>query len=331
MTLVDFWAAALALSLALYVLLDGFDLGVGILFPFAHGEATRQHMLRAISPVWDGNETWLVIAGTTLFGAFPLVYSVLLSAFYLPLFAMLGGLILRGVAFEFRYKTMRLRWLWDAGFVGGSYVASFVQGATVGALVQGLAIEHGRYVGGPFPWLSPFALLCGAGLCLGYALIGACWLMMKTTGPIQDFGYRAIPRLLCSLLVFLAAAFVYALSIDLPVMQRWSERPLLVALPVTGTLAVAVMIHAIRVRHDRLPFWMAGLLFLSAFATLAGSFVPYMVPFSITIEAAAAPESSLRFLFWGAGLFVFPVTIIYTAAVYYIFRGKVIEEEGESY
>ncbi|MFB0488688.1 cytochrome d ubiquinol oxidase subunit II [Methylobacterium sp. OAE515] len=326
--MVEFWAAALALSLLLYVLLDGFDLGVGMLFPFGPDERARRHMLTAISPVWDGNETWLVLAAATLFGAFPLVYSTLLSAFYLPVMVMLAGLILRGVAFEFRYKTVRLRWMWDVGFVVGSYTATLVQGATVGALVQGLAIENGRYVGGPFAWLSPFALLCGAGLCLGYALIGSCWLAGKTEGELQDFAFRAAPRLLVALLVFLLAAFAYAAFLDLRVMNRWVERPILIIFPLIGLAAVAGLVQAIRARDERRPFLMGALIFAAAFCTLAASFLPYMVPFSITIDEAASPESSLLFLFWGAGLFVFPITLAYTAAVYFIFRGKVRDQGG---
>jgi cytochrome d ubiquinol oxidase subunit II len=326
MTLVDLWAGALALALLLYVLLDGFDLGVGILFPFAPGERARRHMLGAISPVWDGNETWLVVAGATLFGAFPLVYATLLSALYLPVIVLLAGLILRGVAFEFRYKTVQFRWLWDGGFVVGSYAATLVQGAAVGALVQGLAVENGRYVGGAFAWLSPFALLCGAGLCIGYALIGACWLIGKTDNDARAFGYGVLPGLLGALLIFLLAAFVYAAAIDLPLLGRWIERPYLLVFPLLGIVAVGGLILGLRTRNDRLPFPMAALIFLAAYGTLAASFLPYMVPFSITIDEAAAPESSLRFLFWGAGLFVFPLTLAYTAAVYFIFRGKVVGE-----
>ena len=325
MTLVDLWACALSLSLLLYVLLDGFDLGVGLLFAFAPSEASRRRMLGAISPVWDGNETWLVVAGATLFGAFPLVYATLLSALYLPVIAMLAGLILRGVAFEFRYKTVRFRWIWDTGFVLGSFVATLVQGAAVGALVQGLAIEHGRYVGGPFAWLSLFAILCGIGLCLGYALVGACWLLGKTEGEVRDFGYRMAPRLLVALGIFLVIAFVHAWAIDLPVMHRWVDRPWLAVLPLIGALGAGGLFYGIWTRSDRMPFLMAALIFLTAFATLAASFLPYMVPFSITIDEAAAPASSLRFLFWGAGLVVFPVTLTYTAVVYFIFRGKVSE------
>ena len=188
-----FWVAILAVSILLYVLLDGFDLGVGILFGPARDEARRHAMLSAVAPVWDGNETWLVVAGVILWGAFPVVYATLFSAFYLPLLLMLAGLILRGVAFEYRYKTERMRSIWDAGFAGGSLVAAFMQGMTVGALVEGLPIADGHYVGGEFGWFSPFAVLCGIGLCLGYALLGACWLVRKCEGDVREEAYRLIP------------------------------------------------------------------------------------------------------------------------------------------
>src|SRR6202171_1243612 len=171
-----FWVSLLATTILLYVLLDGVDLGVGLLFGLASGEARRGAMLSAVAPVWDGNETWLVVLAVILWGAFPLVYATLLPAFYLPLIVMLLGLILRGVAFEFRYKTQRLRWIWDLSFAGGSLIATFIQGMTVGALVEGLEVANGQYSGGDFGWLTPFAVLCGIGLCLGYALLGACWL-----------------------------------------------------------------------------------------------------------------------------------------------------------
>ncbi|WP_426419721.1 cytochrome d ubiquinol oxidase subunit II [Bradyrhizobium genosp. A] len=320
--MVEFWAGALSISILLYVLLDGFDLGIGLLFPFAAGESGRRQMLAAISPVWDGNETWLVIAGAILFGAFPIVYATLLSAFYLPLFLMLGGLILRGVAFEFRYKTVRFRWVWDAGFVVGSYLATFVQGTTVGALVRGLPIVNGVYVGGSFGWASPFAFLCGLGLCVGYALIGACWIVAKCAGDVRMFAQRSLPSLMVALVSFLIAAFVYALVIELPVLHRWIERPVLLAFPVIGAAAFGMLAVALRRGHDGLPFICGATIFAAAFATLAVSFLPYIVPFSITIREAAAPDASLRFLFWGAGLFVLPITLIYTGVVYFLFRGK---------
>ena len=321
--LVEFWAAALALSLLLYVVLDGFDLGVGMLFAFAPNELARRHMMQSISPVWDGNETWLVLAAAVLFGAFPLVYSVLLSAFYLPLIVMLLALILRGVAFEFRYKSLGLRRLWDVGFSGGSFVAAFMQGATVGALVQELPMDGVHYAGGPFGWFSPFAMLCGVGLCLGYALLGAGWLTYKTETDTRDLAYRFMPWLLGSVLLFLVAAAAYAVGVQLRVLHRWVERPAMLVLPLAGLLACAGLVTAIRRRVDWLPLLMTALIFTAAFATLAASFLPYMVPFSITMEQGASPQSSLSFMFWGAGIVVLPITLIYTLVVYWVFKGKV--------
>jgi len=320
---VMFWVAILAVSILLYVLLDGFDLGIGILFGAAGDETKRHAMLSAVSPIWDGNETWLVVAGVILWGAFPIVYATLFSAFYLPLLLMLAGLILRGVAFEYRYKTERMRWIWDAGFAGGSLVAAFMQGLTVGALVEGLPIANGEYSGGEFGWFSPFAVLCGIGLCLGYALLGSCWLVQKCEGDVREAAYRLIPYLAVGLLAFLVVVFVYALAKDLRVMHRWLERPYLFIFPVIGVIAALVAAESVRHRRDGVPFYMVGLIFTVAFGTLAISFWPYMIPFSITIEQAAAPHSSLAFMFWGEGIFVFPLMLLYTVISYGVFRGKV--------
>jgi cytochrome bd ubiquinol oxidase subunit II len=286
-------------------------------------EARRHSMIGAIAPVWDGNETWLVVTGVVLWGAFPIVYSTLLSAFYLPLLLMLAGLILRGVAFEFRHKAERMRWVWDTSFAGGSLVATLVQGMTVGALVEGLPIVNGRYVGGDFGWLSPFAMLCGVGLCVGYALLGACWLVRKCDGTAREAAYRQIPFLSVGLLAFLIVVFVYALAEDLPVMTRWIERPYLIIFPVIGAVAAITLARSVRRRQDKLPFYLVAIIFASAFGTLAISFWPYMIPFSITVEEAASPHSSLAFMFWGAGLFVFPLMLLYTAISFGVFRGKV--------
>jgi cytochrome d ubiquinol oxidase subunit II len=321
--MISFWTFALGLSILLYVTLDGFDLGVGMLFPFAPNETARRHMLAAISPVWDGNETWLVIAASILFGIFPLVYATLLSALYLPLIVMLAALIFRGLAFEFRYKSHGFRRFWDFGFTGGSFVAGFIQGTAVGALVEGLAIQDGRYVGGPFGWVSPFALLCGLGLCLGYCLLGAGWLTYRTAEDIQSFAFRLLPKLMVAVLVFLAAIFVLALALDLRVMHRWLEQPKLALFPVVGVVASCIFFVAIRKHYPLVPFLCGLAMFAAAFGTLAVSFYPYMVPFSITIQEAVAPHQSLAFLFWGAGVFVLPITLVYTLVVYFIFKGKV--------
>ena len=318
-----FWVAVLAVSILLYVLLDGFDLGVGILFGLTRSEERRHAMLSAVAPIWDGNETWLIVAAVVLWGAFPVVYATLFSAFYLPLLLMLAGLILRGVAFEYRYKTERMRWIWDAGFVGGSLVATFIQGMTVGALVEELPISNGQYVGGEFGWFSPFAVLCGIGLCLGYALLGACWLVRKCEGDVREEAYRLIPYLSIALLAFLVVVFAYALAEKLQVTQRWLERPYLFVFPAIGVIAALLAAESVRSRRDEVPFYMVALIFVAAFGTLAISFWPYMIPFSITIEEAAAPHSSLAFMFWGAGIIVFPLMLLYTVISYSVFRGTV--------
>src|SRR5467141_3802690 len=318
-----FWVTILAVSTLLYVLLDGFDLGIGILFGLTRDETRRRAMMSAVAPIWYGNETWLVVAGVVLWGAFPVVYATLFSAFYLPLLVMLTGLILRGVAFEYRNKTERLRWIWDAGFAGGSLVAAFTQGLMVGALVEGLPIANGHYTGGDFGWFSPFAVLCGVGLCLGYSLLGACWLVKKCEAEIRDAAYRLIPGLAVGLLIFLVVVFVYALAENLQVMHRWLERPYLFIFPAIGIIAALVAASSVRRRRDGLPFYMVALIFVAAFGTLAISFWPYMIPFSITIAEGAAPHSSLAFMFWGEGLFVFPLMLIYTVVSYRVFKGKV--------
>jgi cytochrome bd ubiquinol oxidase subunit II len=321
--MVWYWVFVLALSVLLYVLLDGFDLGIGILFGLTRDEAKRRAMMATVTPVWDGNETWLVVAGVVLWGAFPVVYATLFSAFYLALLLMLAGLILRGVAFEFRYKAERMRPVWDLGFAGGSLVAAFIQGMMVGALVEGLLIANGQYVGGEFGWLSAFSLMCGVGLCLGYALLGACWLVRKGEGELRESAYRLIPYLSIGLFIFLIVVFGYALAENLRVISRWLERPYLFVFPAIGAVAAIVLALSVRRRRHEPPFYMVSLIFAAAFGTLAISFWPYMIPFSITIEDAAAPHSSLAFMFWGAGLFVFPLMLIYTVISYSVFRGKV--------
>jgi cytochrome d ubiquinol oxidase subunit II len=325
--MIYFWVALLAVATLLYVLLDGFDLGVGILFAFA-SEPNRRKMLSAISPVWDGNETWLVVTGTVLFGAFPPAYAALLSAFYLPLVLMLCALILRGVAFEFREKSVGFRWLWDLGFAGGSLLATMVQGMTVGALVKGLPMVDGHYVGGTFGWFSAFAALCGLGLVLGYCLLGASWLVRKCDGAIREYAYRLLPILTVAVFVFLAIAFVAALAMHLSLMSRWLERPYLLIFPLIGAISAVGLVKGVRQQNDLAPFRFSALIFVTAFGTLACSFWPFMIPFALTVQQAAAPPASLTFMFWGAGLFVMPLTLIYTAAVYRLFRGKVVDERS---
>ena len=280
-------------------------------------------MLGAVAPIWDGNETWLVVTAVILWGAFPVAYATLFSAFYLPLIVMLAALILRGVAFEYRHRAKRSRWVWDWSFAGGSLVAAFMQGLTVGALVRGLPVVDGHYAGGALGWLTPFSLLCGVGLCLGYSLLGAAWLIQKCEGEIREIAYRQIAWLALGVLAFLVTVFAYALVDHLQIMDRWLERPYLFIFPVIGALAAGVLGASIRQHWDGLPFTMVVLIFLAAFGTLLISFWPFMIPFAITIDEGAAPRSSLAFMMWGEGLFVFPLMLIYNVIAYSVFRGKV--------
>jgi len=315
-----FWTGVISISILTYVALDGFDLGVGILSGTTKDESLRDRMLQAISPFWDGNETWLVAVGTSLFAAFPVAYAVFLSAFYIPVLLLLLGLIFRGVAFEFRYQD-RARKLWDRGFFLGSAVVAFVQGAAVGAMIRGIPVANGQYVGTSFDWLTPLPVWCGLGLMLGYALLGAGWLVLKSEGALREWARRRIPWLAAAVLIVLAVAFDAAL-VDREqiagalVSRRWG-----LVFPAIGLLAMIGVLLSVRYGRDGWPFAMTLLFFLAAFLTLAVMFWPYLIPYSITIANAAAPEASLSFLFWGA-LFALPAIAAYTIGVYWLFRGK---------
>ena len=321
-SLSQFWAALIAFALFVYVVRDGYDLGVGILFGFARDRALRDTMVKAISPFWDGNEVWLVLVGAGLFSAFPLVYAIVLPAFYLPLAAMLIALTLRGVSIEFRYHGTENR-LWDRGFFAGSLVTAFVQGVAAGALIQGLPVAAGGYAGGSWEWLTPFSLLCGAALTAGYTLLGAAWLVLKTEGPLRDWAYCRLSGLLAGTLAMLVLASLAAFAVQPRILARWLDARWLFFLPLLTLLAAVGLWIGIKQRRDRLPYAMAGLLFLAAFLAFNGSFWPYLIPFTVTIDAAAAPLQTLEFLFYGAGIAVFPLVLIYTVAVSWMLRGKV--------
>lgn len=319
-----FWAAALGGCLALYVLLDGFDLGIGILFAFAPNERGRRHMMESVAPVWDGNETWLVIAAGVLFGAFPLAYSILVSAFYLPVILMLCGLILRGVAFEYRHKiSPRRRWIWSAGFSGGSMVAAFMQGCAIGAFVQVLPVKGQHFTGTVLTWLSPYSILCGVGLMLGYSLLGASWLVHKTSEDVREFGYRIMPILFSGLAAFLVVAGIWVFAAHMQIADKWFQRPFLFVFLAIGGIAGALLVLGWWKKIDKLPLPMTMIMFAAAYLTMVLAVLPYMVPFSLTIDQVVAPHSSLAFLFWFAGIVILPITLAYTIVVYWLFRGRV--------
>ncbi len=303
-----FWAAVIAVSILVYVVLDGFDLGVGILFGGARDEPMRVTMMNTIAPFWDGNETWLVIVGAGLFATFPAVYAVFLGAFYIPVLLLLVGLIFRGVAFEFRHRTETMRWLWDWGFFVGSVVVTFVQGAAVGAMMRGLAVKDGQFAGTSFDWLHPFAVLTGIGLVFGYALLGAGWIVVKSDGPLRDWAYRRIPWLAAIVFVLIGVAFAVVIGVDAGAVAQGHlrDRPWGWVFPAAGVAALVAVVLASRARRDIGPFACTVLFFLCAYLSLGVMFWPYMVPYELTVGDAAAPDVSLRFLFYG-GVVVIPV------------------------
>ena len=317
------WAVIIAVGIMMYVLMDGFDLGVGILFPFAPDDASRDTMMQSVAPVWDGNETWLILGGAGLLGAFPLVYSVFLPALYIGVFLMLAGLIFRGIAFEFRFKSKRRRNWWNAAFAGGSTVAAFAQGAVVGTYIQGFAVEDFAYVGGPLDWLSPFTVLTGLGLVVGYALLGSTWTIMKTTGALQQWAYRVTPLLLAALMAVFLIVSIWTPITDAYVRQRWfSGFTPIWLLPLVATFLAWRLWSAVRKQREYQPFIAALGIFGFTYLGLLASKWPYIVPPDHTLwDAASAPASQL-FLLIGM-LFLIPVILAYTAWNYWVFRGKV--------
>ena len=319
------WAGLIAFAVLAYVVLDGFDLGVGILFPFVHGEADRDQMMNSVAPVWDGNETWLVLGGGGLFAVFPLAYAVIMPALYAPIIAMLLALIFRGVAFEFRWRTVRGKFLWDWAFAGGSTMAAFAQGVALGALVQGIPVADRAYAGGWWDWLTPFSMLTGVALVVGYALLGATWLILKTEGEVQREAYRFAWLAAVGTLVLIGGVSLWTPFLDPAFMARWLAWPqLLYTAPVPLLVAgAAVLLFRGLARHRELtPFLAALALFVLSYIGLGISFYPYIVPVSVTIWEAAAPDNSLGFLLVGAAVLV-PLILLYTAYSYWVFRGKV--------
>ena len=324
------WAGVIAFGIFMYVVMDGFDLGIGILFPFIRDKEERDAMMNTVAPIWDGNETWLVLGGAGLFAAFPLAYSVVLTALYLPLIIMLIALIFRGVAFEFRFKAKRTRYVWDAAFIGGSLVATFAQGVVLGAFVEGIKVADRQFVGGAFDWLAPFPLFCGAGLVVGYAMLGCAWLLMKTEGRLQRKMYKLMLPLTCLLLLFISAVSIWTPLTQPAIAQRWFTLPnLFYFMPVPTLVAVTVLgiVRAIQLKKDKQPFVLTLALIALAYTGLAISMWPNIVPPSLSIWDASAPASSQAFALVGVTIMV-PIILIYTAYSYWVFRGKVKVGEG---
>ena len=328
MDLTVIWAFLIAFGIAAYVVMDGFDLGIGMLFPFFRVGKERDQAMNAIAPVWDGNETWLVLGGGGLLAAFPLAYALILPALYAPLIAMLLGLVFRGVAFEFRWRDSRHRALWDSGFFLGSLVASLAQGITLGALLQGIEIEGRSYSGGWWDWLTPFSLLTGASVVAGYALLGATWLIWKTSDRLQEDARRFARYAAPALGIAIAAVSLATPFVERQYFERWFEYPgLLVTVPMPLVVFVTwlTLWGTIRGSRDWLPFVLSLLLFLLTMIGLAISIWPYVIPGQVTIWDAAAPYQSQLFMLVGAVVLI-PLILAYTAWSYWVFRGKVGEE-----
>jgi cytochrome d ubiquinol oxidase subunit II len=324
------WAALIGVAVALYVILDGFDLGVGILFPFAKAERERDQMVGSIAPFWDGNETWLVLGGGGLLVAFPRAYAVIMPAFYLPVIAMLLALVFRGVAFEFRSVANTSKKYWNAAFAGGSTVAALSQGLILGGLVQGIKVENGAFAGGAFDFATPFALLCALGVTAGYALLGATWLVLKTEGAVAD---RA--RAHAKLLLFVVLGFMGIVSLWTPlafprIAERWFSTPnifFLWPIPAVTAFVAYLAWRWLEAGRDIPPFLATIVLFMLGYLGLAISTFPYLVPPTLTVwQTAAAPASQVFMLIGTVALL--PIILGYVVFVYWLFRGKVREGEG---
>ena len=328
MDLTVVWAFLLAFFVGMYVLMDGFDLGIGILFPHFRVGKERDAAMNSVAPVWDGNETWLILGGNGLIAAFPLAYAIILPALYIPIIAMLLGLIFRGVAFEFRWRDPGHRRWWDAGFFLGSAVATFAQGVTLGALLQGITVSGRTYGGGWWDWLTPFSILTGASLLVAYALLGACWLIWKAEGALQEDAQRLARILTPALLVALGLVSLATPFVEPKYFQRWFEFPgLLVAVPMPLLVAGVAfgLWRSIAGARHWMPFVLTLALFLLSFAGLAISIWPDIIPGRVTIWQAASPPASQLFMLVGSAVLV-PLILAYTAFSYCVFRGKVGHE-----
>lgn len=325
------WFVIIIFGIMMYVVMDGFDLGIGLLFPFVKKEQDRDVMMNTVAPVWDGNETWLVLGGAGLYGAFPLAYSVILDALAMPLTIMLFGLIFRGVAFEFRFKASEdKRHIWDKSFIWGSVVATFCQGVVLGAFIDGMPVVNRVYAGGAMDWLTPFTVFCGLGLIVAYALLGATWLTMKTEGSLQTRMHDLTKPLLYVLLAVLAVVSIWTPMTHADIAHRWFSTPNLfwfLPVPVLVLLVSFWLIKAVNRNAHYSPFLLTLALVFLGYSGLGISVWPNIIPPSITYWQAASPPASQGFILVGA-LFIIPIILVYTFWSYYVFRGKVTPDQG---
>lgn len=326
------WAIVILFAIMMYVVMDGFDLGIGILYPFFQDKEDRDLLMNSVAPVWDGNETWLVLGGAGLLAAFPLAYSIILSACYLPLIFMLMGLIFRGVAFEFRFKAHEHeRPFWDKAFIGGSIVATFFQGVTLGAYIQGFDVVERSYTGGPLDWLTPFSIFTGSSLIVGYALLGSTWLIMKTEGHVQAEAYRITKRLVWLLLLAIVVVSLWTPLMDAEIARRWFTLPNLLWLspvPLLVALCTFFLLRSVTQQAQAAPFLYTLALIFLCYAGFGVSLWPHIIPPDITLQAASSPPQSQAFTLVGT-LIILPVILGYTLWAYRVFHGKV--RHGEHY
>jgi cytochrome d ubiquinol oxidase subunit II len=325
------WVVIIFFAVFMYVVMDGFDLGIGMLFPLVPARRDRDVMMNTVAPVWDGNETWLVLGGEALLAAFPVAYAIILSALYLPLIFMLVGLIFRGVAFEFRFKAREHeRHIWDKAFIGGSYVAAFFQGVSLGAFLNGIPVSGRNYAGGVLDWLSPFPLLAGVGVIIAYTLLGSSWLIMKTEGDLQVRMVQVARPFAGLLLLAIVAVSIYTPLRHPEVAERWFSFPniiLLAPVPLLVLAAIVLLLRSLRRNPHRVPFVMALALIFLGYSGMAISIWPHIVPPTISIWEAASSPASQGFLLVGT-LFIIPFILMYTMWAYWVFRGKVRHGEG---
>ena len=322
------WAGLLAVAVAMYVVMDGFDLGVGILFRAAHNENWRDRMMMSVAPIWDGNETWLILGGGGLFAVFHLAYAILMPALYVPILLMLIALAFRGVAFEFRFKAEGSKRVWDNAFHFGSLVATFSQGIVLGAFVQGFPVQGRSFAGGTFDFLTPFSVATGIGLVCGYGLLGATWCVMKTTGELQLWARRLSVRYLAATIVMMAIVSVWVVFLGRDIQLRWFAWPniaIVAPVPLVTAFVAWRVYRGLEAGEEVWPFLNAIGLFLLGFAGLGVSLFPYLVPPNLTIWQVANTVESQRFTLYGFAV-VLPMTFAYTAYAYWVFRGKVAED-----
>jgi cytochrome bd ubiquinol oxidase subunit II len=323
--LVPVWTLLLAFTVAYYVLFDGFDLGVGMLYRLAPRAAWRPIIMRSILPVWDGNETWLVLGGLGLLGAFPLAFTIIIPAVYFPIIIMLLALVFRGVAFEFRFKNPLAQRFWDTGFSIGSAIATLAQGVVLGTFVQGFNVSGRQFAGSSLDWLSPFAALTAVSLVFGYGLLGAGWLIMKTDGELQAWSRRAARVCLVGVVLAIVAVSIWTPLLNERVAHRWFSLPnlfWLLPIPVLTALVAISIWLALDRDNEFWPFLGAVLLFLLSFLGIAVSLWPFIVPYQYTLWQTSADESTQAFLLIGT-LLLIPIILVYTAWSYWVFRGKV--------